>query len=181
MSISIVVILLGAAGVAGYYYGMKRAAESTAVIANDPEDAFEEKMVDPPQSGDADASVTFYSELTEPRKNQPPVSPPATQNRSKVPARIAVPPASDAAAGKMPPSGGSIVLQVASYKDKVPAQKLLNELISEGYHGTVVRADLGQRGIWFRVRIGPYSLEKDANAVLDILRREKSLKGYIVR
>ena len=72
------------------------------------------------------------------------------------------------------------MLQVASYKDKLNARKLLQDLSSEGYAGTVVRAELGERGVWFRVRVGPYGAG-DAEWVLAKLREERKLKGYVVK
>jgi cell division septation protein DedD len=73
------------------------------------------------------------------------------------------------------------MLQVASYKDQANARKLLQDLLSEGYTGTVVRAELGDRGVWFRVRIGPYGSGGEAERVLTKLRDERKLKGYIVK
>ncbi len=72
------------------------------------------------------------------------------------------------------------MLQVASYKKAEAASKLLESLSGEGYAGTVVRADLGDRGIWYRVRVGPYSGEQEAKRVLSKLRKERNLKGFVV-
>jgi cell division protein FtsN len=73
------------------------------------------------------------------------------------------------------------MLQVASYSKNGAASKLLASLSAEGYSGTVVRADLGERGVWYRVRVGPYKGEKDAKRALDKLREERSLKGFVVK
>ena len=73
------------------------------------------------------------------------------------------------------------MLQVASYKDQLNARKLLQDLSSEGYAGTVVRAELGERGVWFRVRVGPYKSVKESEGVLKKLREQRKLKGYVVK
>jgi cell division septation protein DedD len=181
MSVSIIVVLLGAAGLVGYHYGMKRAAEietvDTGYSVQGPEDTKENSS----NSSESDTAVTFYSALTEPRQEPAATVPSASAGKVTVPAKVVEPDAPKPGTAGIVPGSGSVILQIASYKDNAPALKLLSELMSEGYSGTVVRADLGQRGIWYRVRIGPYSSEKDANAALDTLRRERKLKGFIVK
>ena len=181
LSVSIVVILLGGAGLAGYFYGLKQAARTAAQALSEPVPG-EETGSDPHVEG-SDAAVTFYSALTEPRKD-PPVAKapePAKPALKPVEEKPGAPTAVVPDTGQSVPDGRSILLQVASYKDQISAQKLLEELSSDGYSGTVVQADLGERGVWFRVRVGPYPTEKDARNVLDILREKRKLKGYIVK
>jgi cell division septation protein DedD len=181
LSISIVVILLGGAGLAGYYYGLKQAARTAAQALSEAVPG--EVTGSDSQGGGPDAAVTFYSALTEPRQNPPvtkapePSKPALTETKEK-PAAAPVPVPST---GKPVPGDRSFLLQVASYKNQVSAQKLLKELSSDGYAGTVVRADLGERGVWFRVRVGPYASQEEAGSVLERLRKERSLKGYVVK
>jgi cell division septation protein DedD len=73
------------------------------------------------------------------------------------------------------------MLQVASFKIRQAAVDLLGDLSAEGYTGTVQVADLGERGTWHRVMVGPYKSEKEAGDVLESLRQKRNLKGYIVR
>jgi cell division protein FtsN len=73
------------------------------------------------------------------------------------------------------------MLQIASYSKNEAASKLLTSLSAEGYSGTVVQADLGERGVWYRVRVGPYGSEKEARRALKKLREERNLKGFIVK
>ena len=183
LSVSIVVILLGAAALAGYYYGLKQHARPTGETGVGSTGDIHGKAESKPDAGDTQASVTFYSALKEPRKEVPAVSPPPPVESTRTPVET-TPAASAVSAPRLEnpvPGNGSVTLQVASYKDQVNARKLLQELSSEGYTGTVVRTDLGERGVWFRVRIGPYAVGKEASGVLEKLRKERKLKGYVVK
>lgn len=183
LSVSIVVILLGGAGLAGYFYGLKHAVPPTGEAGLGSAGGIQNRAESKPSMGGTQTSVTFYSELKEPRKDVPSTVPPrpVESTRAAVEAKPAAPPAS-ASGIRDPVTGrGSLMLQVASYKDQANARKLLQDLSAEGYTGTVVRAELGERGVWFRVRIGPYSDEREAERVLKKLRDERKLKGYIVK
>jgi cell division septation protein DedD len=178
-----VVIGLGAAGLAGYYYGLKQADRQTGKIDVGSTGSLHEGAESIPDTGGTEASVTFYSALTEPRKDVPPAPPPQPVKTPGTPVvekqatpSVSTPRISDPILGS-----GSVMLQVASYKDQLNARKLLQDLSSEGYAGTVVRAELGERGIWFRVRIGPYKTGKESEGVLKKLRKERKLKGFIVK
>jgi DedD protein len=165
------VLLLAGAGIAGYLYGLGTAAEKNQRSSTDKEDA-------PPVSGTASAQsetsvpVTFYSVLTEPR-GEVSVPAPEPKQKSSSQREKAEP---DRAGGDL-----SLILQVASYKAQETAKELLEQLSAEGYPGTIQVADLGERGVWYRVRIGPYGTEKKAGEILEKLRKERGLKGYIVR
>ena len=180
-SISIVVILLGGAGLAGYYYGQKQSARTALqeVSENVPGEATgEDRRVE-----GSEASVTFYSALTEPRPDPPVVKAPGPDQTALKPVNEepAAPPAAVSSTGNTGPGERSFLLQVASYKEQTLASKLLKELSSDGYAGTVVQADLGERGVWYRVRVGPYATQDEAGSVLEKLSKERSLKGYIVK
>jgi cell division septation protein DedD len=181
LSVSIVVILLGAAALAGYYYGLKQQARHTAETGVSSTGELRGKAGSQPDAGDTQTSVTFYSALKEPRKAVSVVSPPSVEKT-----RAPVVPSPAAPAVSIPrhedpvPGNGAVTIQVASYKDLVNAQKLLQDLSSEGYAGTVVRIDLGERGVWFRVRIGPYG-KGETERILKELREERKLKGYVVK
>lgn len=179
LSVSIVVILLGGAGLSGYYYGLKKATRPTGETDIGPTGGSHDGVESKPETG----GITFYSALTEPRKDVPAVRPSqlVETTRNPVEAKPAAPPVSASRIRDPVPGSESVMLQMASYKDQVNARKLLQELSSEGFAGTVVRADLGERGVWFRVRIGPYMTGKEAKMVLEKLRKERKLKGYIVK
>lgn len=179
LSVSIVVILLGGAGLAGYFYGLKQAAR-TAQTSRDLSQEIQETA---PSTADTRTPVTFYSTLTKPREDVPVPTPsnPARGKPDPVKVKPSPAPLSDRGSTGADSGSGSIMLQVASYKDISSAKKLLEELLAEGYSGNVVRADLGDRGIWYRVRVGPYADSVKADRVLETLRKTRSLKGYVVK
>ena len=172
ISVSIVVLLLAGAGLAGYFYGLGEAEKRSVPAPRT--DGAQAPVPDPSSSEKGDrAPVTFYTVLTEPRNEAaPPQAPAPAKTPEPVPEKEKV--------GR-PETGGSLILQVASYKDREAAKRQLEKLSAEGYAGTVQVADLGDRGTWYRVRIGPYRNEKDALKILEKLRKERNLKGYIVR
>jgi len=181
LSVSIVVILLGAAALAGYYYGLKQQARSTGETGVSSTYDLLGKAEPNSDAGDTQTSVTFYSALKEPRKEVPVVSPPSAETtRTLVEPSPATPTVSVPRHEDPVPGNEAVTLQVASYKDKVSARKLLQDLSAEGYAGTVVRIDLGERGVWFRVRIGPYQ-RGETERILKELRDERKLKGYVVK
>lgn len=179
LSVSVVVILLGGAGLAGYYYGQKntiRKMNSAEVAQKEvPDEAGPKEGTSTTQT-----PVTFYSTLTKPRGDAPSegVRKPLRKDKVKSPPPEPTP---ETGLRETLVEGKGLILQVASYQAEPAARKLLDDLMSEGYRGTVLRADLGERGTWFRVRIGPYNSEKEARVVLEKLRKERSLRGYIVK
>ena len=183
LSVSIVVILLGAAGLAGYYYGLIQATRPTGEIDVGSTGDLHEGAESKSETGGTDASVTFYSALKETRKAVPAAGPPQPVETTRIPVEARPTAPSVAASGIRDPApgSGSVMLQVASYKDQGNARDLLQDLSSKGYSGTIVRAELGERGVWFRVRIGPYAKGDEARRVLEKLRKERKLKGYVVK
>jgi cell division septation protein DedD len=183
LSVSIVVILLGGAALAGYYYGLKQASLTTGEADAGPTAGLSEDAESKPEIAATQASVTFYSALTEPREEDPAAPPPRSVQIKKTPVEaVSAVPSMPAPGIRGPVSGSeSKMLQVASYRDQVNARKLLQDLLSEGYAGTVVQADLGERGVWFRVRVGPFNTGEEAKRALEKLRKERKLKGYIVK
>lgn len=172
ISVSVVVLLMAGAAVGGYLYGMKKTAGTKEPVSLNSSSVPPDTDGHSSPSGTTPAPVTFYTVLTEPREEVPetltPVNPP--EERQGEEAEV------DQAGGDL-----SLILQVASYRGREPAANLLESLSTKGYSGTIQAADLGERGIWYRVRIGPYGSEKEAARILEKLRKERDLKGYIVR
>ena len=79
--------------------------------------------------------------------------------------------------GALNPSSGSYVVQVASVKgDQAQAQRRADS-VSQTYRSTlgslavgVKRADLGAKGVYYRVRIGPFADKAGANDVCQKLK-----------
>lgn len=89
-----------------------------------------------------------------------PASPPASPPRSAAPA--ASPPASAAAS---PAASGGPAAQLGSFRSRAQAETALAGMRDQGLSGAtvgVVEADLGERGIWYRVRATGFSSRSSA-------------------
>jgi len=71
-------------------------------------------------------------------------------------------------------------LQIASYRVEERAEKEARHWEKKGYYVQVKKADLGQKGVWYRVCIGRYrSFEEAKRASLDLASKE-GIRSYIV-
>jgi len=83
----------------------------------------------------------FYKVLTDKQDN---AAPSAAQPQTQAPAQ------SPAAAS------GAQLLQVGSFANPADAEKLKARLALMGFEANVQTAELGDKGVWHRVRLGPY-------------------------
>jgi len=81
---------------------------------------------------------------------------------------------------KAPFAKGSFTIQVASTKDEASADKLVVKLRMKGYPAYQSRAAIPDKGIWYRVRVGPYAKRAAAEPILKRLKSEK-MDGFIVK
>lgn len=59
------------------------------------------------------------------------------------------------------PDNGAFTVQVASFPLKSEAETLKNKLAGKGYNAFIVESNQGEKGIWYRVRVGK-KLEQEA-------------------
>ena len=71
-------------------------------------------------------------------------------------------------------------IQMYSFQDEKKAEAALAKLKSEGHAAYILVSDLGDRGIWHRVRVGNFANEGVAQELL-VRLREKYQSGIIVR
>ena len=96
----------------------------------------------------------------------------AQASAAKPPAPAAKPPVPAVAAPKVAPTG-SFVIQVASTKDQAEAKRLVDRLKAKGFVAAAERADLGAKGIWYRVVAGPYGDQAVAEKAAAQLKKQK--------
>jgi len=126
--------------------------------------------------------LTFYDTL--PRGDQPlgsginlppreepatpaPAQAPATSAAPATPATKTVPATKPMTASVAAPAkavSGGYVLQVASFRDVESAETLRQKLASKGYPQFTEPADLGSKGTWYRVYVGPVATKEAAEA-----------------
>ena len=80
------------------------------------------------------------------------------------------------------PSGeeGPFAIQVYSFQDKIKADIALSKLKEQGYPAYILVSDLGDKGIWHRVRIGSFKNEDEAQQLLQKIRDEFQ-SGIVVK
>jgi len=71
-------------------------------------------------------------------------------------------------------------VQVGSYPDVKEASYRVEEWKAKGYPAYMMIADLGDRGKWFRVRIGAFEGQDDASRYLDDIRTKEGIDDAIV-
>jgi cell division septation protein DedD len=65
------------------------------------------------------------------------------------------------------------VVQVAATRDQAEAKRMVDKLTGKGFAASTERADLGAKGIWFRVVAGPYGDQAVAEKVAEQLKKQK--------
>lgn len=70
-------------------------------------------------------------------------------------------------------AGGAYVVQVAATKDQAEAKRMIDKLKGKGFAASTERADLGAKGVWFRVVVGPYGDQAAAEKAAGQLKSQK--------
>ena len=71
-------------------------------------------------------------------------------------------------------------VQVYSFKDQKRADAALLNLKEAGYSAYIEISDLGEKGTWYRVRIGGLQNETEARSMLENIRKNFN-SGFIVK
>ena len=97
-----------------------------------------------------------------------PAPPPAA---AKAPA--AAPAPAPAVAAPKASAGGSFMVQIAATKHQAEARRMVDKLKGKGFAASAERADLGAKGIWYRVVTGPYDDQTAADKAAAQLKKQK--------
>jgi cell division septation protein DedD len=154
-----------------------------------------------PPGGGTGGSLTFYENL--PRGDQAPLGSGinlAPREQTELPPMPATPPAAAptpaAASAQTPPPSppaatatakparpaateGSFILQVASFGQPDEAGILQARLVKKGLEAYVQQADLGSKGTWYRVFVGPLPNREAAEQVAVRLQAEEKLSPLV--
>jgi cell division septation protein DedD len=74
----------------------------------------------------------------------------------------------------------AFTIQVYSFQDKNRAETALLALKSRGYEAFLIMSDLGEKGVWYRVRIGGIMDEAAAHKMLEEIRKNYN-SGFILK
>jgi cell division protein FtsN len=127
------------------------------------------------------ATVTPPAALAVVKPQQKPAAP-ATTAPSAPPAQLGLarPPAATAAAPK-PATTGSYLLQIGAYKSEAEAlgawktYRVKHAALLTGFSPDVQRADLGDKGVWYRLRVAAFADKAAATALCDRLKAENGI------
>ena len=75
---------------------------------------------------------------------------------------------------------GAFVIQAYSFKDKGRADAIVEKMKTQGYPAYVLISDLGDKGVWYRVRVGAFATTQEAQAALEQLKKD-SHAGFITK
>jgi len=92
-------------------------------------------------------------------------------DKSKVPAN-----------GELAPAGmdGGFQLQVASFKEQADADRLVDDLRRRGHRAYRLAAEVPTRGLWQRVRIGPFRSKFEATKYKAELEKTERISPFVV-
>lgn len=76
---------------------------------------------------------------------------------------------------------GEYTVQVISYPDEASAEAFAAGLRSRGHEAFVMRAEIEDRGTWYRVRIGPFDTQREAQAFRRSFEQTERMNTLLVR
>ena len=127
------------------------------------------------------ASLIQQSQATPPPAMKPAVTAPAgsaTGAPRALGAPVATTPAPAPVAAKPAAAGGAYVLQIGAFKSRAEADtawrayKGKHAALLTGYNSDIQQADLGEKGIWYRLRITGFGDREVASALCDRLKAD---------
>ncbi len=73
------------------------------------------------------------------------------------------------------------LIQLASFRSEADARVMQKKLTKTGFATQVRKADLGDKGEWFRLYAGPYDSRSKAEAAQQTINTQVKLQGFILR
>ena len=195
----VVILILAVAGVSfslGFMYGKRSdvAAGIADGTANYGETAVAQ-IEPPPKPAEAAAAekpeqLTFYDNL--PKGKQAPLGSGINLPPEQKADRTGTVKKAEVVSASQPPkplpkttvrsqaaATGDLVVQIASFRTSQDAAKLAGRLKTYGLTIFVETADLGEKGVWYRVLSGPFPSRENADKAVDFLREKERLSAIV--
>ena len=77
--------------------------------------------------------------------------------------------------------GSKYMIQAISTSDHKDAGAARRKLMAEGFPAGIFEADLGERGKWYRVYVGPYNSEEEAQKAVKAVHRIPGFEASFVK
>ncbi|MEW6097090.1 MAG: SPOR domain-containing protein, partial [bacterium] len=74
--------------------------------------------------------------------------------------------------------GEYFTIQLQSSQDRERVEELLTELRGRGYAAYAIAADLKEKGMWYRIRLGKYNTHEEAVKDAENLRSKGIISNY---
>jgi cell division septation protein DedD len=96
--------------------------------------------------------------------------------KAAAPVAKAAAPVAKAAA---PAAAGGYLVQAAAFRGNKDAKRLQAKLARKGYAAFTEEVQLGAKGVWYRVYVGPFATTAAADAVVSRLKAEERLTALV--
>jgi len=103
-------------------------------------------------------------------------TPSKTETKAAAPAEPQKPPAK-----KKTSTGRHYAVQVSSSQNKAKSVALVNTLKKKGFAAYLEEIDLGAKGLFYRIMVGPFETEKEAKKVQNQLAADSKFSGAYIR
>ncbi|MDI6736407.1 MAG: SPOR domain-containing protein [bacterium] len=81
---------------------------------------------------------------------------------------------------EVPSEEGKYTIQLQSSRDRQKVEELLTELRNRGYAAYVIQADLKEKGVWYRIRLGKYDSKEEAIQDAERLKNMGVFSSYLI-
>jgi cell division septation protein DedD len=78
-------------------------------------------------------------------------------------------------------TAGSHAVQIGSFNASRDALALKKKMLDKDYPAYMVEADLADKGLWYRVKVGPYTGASMAKVAQQYLLEQEQIKGFVTR
>jgi len=74
---------------------------------------------------------------------------------------------------------GKFTINVGSFKKRVTAERLMNELKAKGYKAFVAEASIPQKGTWYRVSVGRFPSREEAQTFAQTVKEKEGIDFFV--
>lgn len=78
-----------------------------------------------------------------------------------------------------PPTGKGWTVQLSAHSDEAEAKSRQQSWIAKGVQAYIVKADLGAKGTWYRLRVGKFANKSGADQYAAALAAKEGIKPYV--